>query len=394
MEPTILEGIRVIDFSRYIAGPYCAALLGYMGAEVIRVEKPGGSEDRFVGPVSPSASATFMQTGCNKKSVTVNLKDDTGQQIVRKLVGTADVVVINLPHAGLVRLGLDYESLKAIKEDIILTTPTAFGHEGPYAARGGFDGVGQLMSGNSWFSGKDGEPVRSAAPYVDFLTAAFGAFSTLGALYHKRDTGEGQHVQTSLLGSALAAFNPVLIEQALLDINRAPSGNRSQTSAPADVFKTADGYMTMHVIGNGLFYRLAKVIGADEWIDNPDFNTDPKRGERRDEICERVGAWLAGRPTEAAVTELAEAGVPAGPLLTVPQALEHEQILAMGYFNQIAYPDTEKIAPTVGLPVSFSKSDCGLKRRPPTVGEHTEEVLASLGFEADEIAGFRDGGAI
>ncbi|MCZ6665084.1 MAG: CoA transferase, partial [Gammaproteobacteria bacterium] len=163
-----LDGIRVIDFSRYIAGPYCATLLAYLGADVIRVEKPDGGEDRFVSPVSETASAVFLQTGCNKRSLCLDLKHERALEIVRRLVESADVVIANMPPAVLRRMGIDYQSLCAIKPDIVLTTQTAYGHEGPWRDRLGFDGNGQAMSGSAFLSGQPGQPSRSATPFVDF----------------------------------------------------------------------------------------------------------------------------------------------------------------------------------------------------------------------------------
>ena len=160
-DPNVLDGIRVIDFSRYIAGPYCATLLGYLGADVIRVEKPGGGEDRYAGPVSETASAVFMQTGCNKRSLCLDLKHERAGEIVRGLVESADVVVANMPPAVLRRMGIDYASLCAIKPDIVLTTQTAYGHEGPWRDRLGFDGIGQAMSGSAFLSGQPELPART-----------------------------------------------------------------------------------------------------------------------------------------------------------------------------------------------------------------------------------------
>lgn len=389
----MLSGVRVLDFARYIAGPYCAALLGYLGADVIRIEKPGGSEDRFVGPVSPSASAVFLETGCNKRGITLDLKHPDAREVVRRLVADADVVIANMPPGALARAGLDYESLCAIKPDIILTTQTGFGHAGPWRDRGGFDGIGQAMSGSAFFSGQPGQPARSATPFADFGTAALGAFGTLAALYERRASGRGQHVQAALLGTSLAFFNAALIEQAVLDLNRVPSGNRGQTSAPTDIFATRDGHVLTHVVGNGLFKRLARVVGEPGWADDPAYASDQLRGEARDAICGRVAAWCAERSTDEVLDALAEAGVPAGPVLDFDAAVSHPQTQAMGFLQPLAYPDLDGAPPVARMPLDFSAFQ-PLQRRAPTVGEHTDEVLAELGYDAAAIAELHAAGVV
>jgi len=389
----VLTGVRVLDFSRYIAGPYCAALLGFLGADVIRIEKPGGGEDRFVGPVSASASAIFMETGVNKRSMTLDLKHPASAAVVAQLVRGADVVIANMPPKVLKRMGLDYDTLRAIKPDIILTTQTAFGHEGPWADRGGFDGLGQVMSGSAFMSGTPGQPGRSATPFVDYSTAVLGAFGTLAALYHRRETGSGQHVQASLLGSGVAAFSPLIIEQALLGLNRQPSGTRGQTSGPTDIFKTRDGHVITQVLGNGLFANMARAIGAEHWLSNPDYATDELRGEHRDELCEVAGAWCATRSSEEVIAIMAKAGVPCGPVLDMEGAMAHPQIRAMGFLGAVAYPEFDKPAPVPRLPLDFSGIDPP-QVRPPLVGEHTDAVLTEFGFDPAGIARLRADGVV
>ena len=183
----VLKGIRVLDFGRYIAGPYCGTLLGDMGAEVIRIEKVDGSEDRFLSPISDKGDGgLFMQLARNKKCLTLNPMKPEGREIVKKLVKTADVVIANLPPDTLQAMGLDYESLKATKPDIILTTVSAFGRGGPYANRVGFDGLGQAMSGAMYMSGTPDQPVKAYPPYIDFGTASLSAFGTMAALFERQ----------------------------------------------------------------------------------------------------------------------------------------------------------------------------------------------------------------
>ena len=389
----VLDGIRVLDFGRYVAGPYCATLLGYLGAEVIRVERRDGGEDRWIAPVTPQGvGAVFLQTGCNKRSLAIDVASEDGREIVRRLVATADVVVVNLPPAALASLGLDYDTLRALKPDIILATQTAFGDDGPYRDRGGFDGIGQAMSGAMHITGTPGQPAKAAAPYVDYSTAVLSAFGVLAALMHRARTGEGQQVKASLLGTALAVFGSHLVEQGVARPDRVGTGNRVQTSAPSDVFATRDGHVLTHVVGNGLFRRWARLMGDEaRWTGDPRFQSDQSRGDHSDDILGRMREWCSARTTAAAIAELESAGLPAGPVYTPQQALDDPQVAAMKFLASVSdYPGLDRPAPVPDLPLRLTASGGGITRRPPTVGEDTEALLAELGYGAEEIARLRE----
>ncbi|RMF12132.1 MAG: CoA transferase [Alphaproteobacteria bacterium] len=398
--PGVLDGIRVLDFGRYVAGPYCATLLGYLGAEVIRIEKRSGGEDRYIAPLfkrpdgSDGEGGVFLQTSCNKKSMTLKPTTDEGRDIMRRLVATADVVVANLPAAALKSLGLDYDSLKAIKPDIILVAQSAFGPVGPDARRGGFDGIGQAMSGAMYMTGTPGHPVKAAAPYVDYTTAVLSAFGALAALMEREKTGKGQEVQATLLGTALAVFNSHLIEQGVLGINRLPTGNRVQTSAPSDVFETRDGHILVHTVGNGLFRRWANLVGRPELADDPRFQSDQARGDHRDEICAVMAEWCAKRTSDEAIAALEEAGLAAGPVLDLQQAIDNPQVAAMGLLKEVSFSGAPRPAPVADLPIKFSETEAGITAPPPALGEHTDTILAELGYSPDDIAKLRDNGII
>lgn len=391
----VLEGVRVLDFGRYIAGPWCATLLGDLGAEVIRVEKRGGSEDRYLAPASPTGEgALFLYLGRNKLSLTLDPRSDEGREIVRKLVVTADVVVANLPPQGLRAMGLDYARLREVRPDIVLTTASGFGTGGPGSQRLGFDGVAQAASGAMYLTGRPGEPLKTIAPYVDFGTGTLSAFGTLAALMHRERTGEGQHVEASLLGTALAFLGANLVEEAALGIGRVASGNRSQHAGPADAFRTRDGWIVVQCIGNPLFRRWCGLVGAEAWLDDPRFASDQARGDAGEMVSARMAEWCEARTTAEALEELEGAGVPAGPVLAPSQVLEDEHIRAMRFFREVAFPGREETVSVPDTPLRFSSIEAGLRDVAPRLGEHTDRILASLGYTGAQVEELRAKGVV
>tara|TARA_B100001123_G_scaffold396819_1_gene479526 strand:- start:656 stop:1837 length:1182 start_codon:yes stop_codon:yes gene_type:complete len=391
----LLNDVRVLDFGRFIAGPFCGALLGDLGADVIRVEKTSGSEDRFTSPVTENGDGSaYMQLNRNKRGLTLNPKKPNGQIILKKLIESADVVIANLPPDTLASMGLDYENLRKIKPDIILTTSTAFGSEGPYGQRVGFDGVAQAMSGNMYLTGHENEPMRNYFPYVDFTTASLNAMATLAAIIHKMKTGEGQHVQGALLASAITIANGTLIEQQQLNNNRTATGNRGQTSAPVDAFQTKDGWILVQVVGDPLYARWAALMGEDQWITDPKYANDEVRGNNSADISQRMQEWTSQRSTTEAIESLEAARIPCGEVLSPQAALDNEQVAAMNFLTPTDYPGLAKPAAVARMPIDFSAINTAIRHRAPVLGEHTNEILDSLGFTSQDIESFRKEGAI
>jgi crotonobetainyl-CoA:carnitine CoA-transferase CaiB-like acyl-CoA transferase len=391
----VLNGIRVLDFGRYIAGPLCATVLGDFGADVIRVERVGGSEDRAIIPVTDEGEGSvFLQLARNKRSLTLDTRRPEAAAILRRLIKGADVIIANVPSDALTAMGIDYDQVSAIRPDIIHCNVSSFGSRGPWQDRGGFDSVGQAMSGVAYLSGEAGHPVRQPTSWVDHSTGLYGAIGVLMALFERRTSGRGQRVETSLLGSAIAFNANYLIEQAMTGINREAIANRSFVNGPTDMFACSDGWIVTHVIGDALFRRWTRLIGEPHWLDDPRFVTDTLRGENGAILSERMARWCNERTCDEAIDQLATSGIPSGPVLSPQQALDHPQVQAMQMFSNTPYPGSANPVPLVRMPIDMDATPAAIDRSPARAGEHNSEILTELGFSAAEITAFKAGGII
>jgi len=386
----VLEGVRVLDFGRYIAGPFCGTMLGDLGAEVIRIEKLDGSEDRWVTPVVEGGEgAMFLQMGRNKLGLTLNPMKPAGREIVKKLIAVSDVVIANLPYETLQEMGIDYETISAINPRIILATTSCFGSEGPYATRVGFDTIGQAMSGAMFLSGDGTVPTRMNAPFVDFGTALLNTVGVLAALMDRAKSGKGQKVETALLRTAVNITNGHLIEQAMLDLNRVATLNRGFTAGPSDSYKCQDGWIYAMTIGQPLFVRWCKLMGDESLLKDPRFKDDLARGDNGEALSAIMQKWCDARTVKQALAELEANRIPAGAVYTPQQALDDPHIQQANFMHGMEYPGAAKPVPVLQEPVKLSRTPLSIRRRAPQLGEHTDQILEELGYDPAAIQKLR-----
>lgn len=404
----ILSGVRVLDLSRVLAGPLCTQMLADLGAEVIKVERPGtGDDTRTWGPPwlhdvdgNPTTDASYyLSTNRGKKSITVDMGSPEGLDVVRSLALESDVIVENFKVGGLAKYGLDYETLSAVKPELVYASVTGFGQDGPRAASPGYDYLLQAMSGLMSVTGRaDGEegagPLRAGVAITDQATGLFTAIAVLGAMFHRERTGVGQQVDVSLFDSGLA----LLINQALSYFvsGNIPgrTGEWHPSLAPYQPFDVADARIVIAVGNNGQFAQLCAFLEVPELTSDPRFVNNPDRNEHRLELAGLLQAELRGRTQAQALDGLAAHGVPAAPINNIAEAFADPQAIERG--GRIDLPHSVAgTTPGVANPIHFSETPITYRNGPPTLGEHTDEVLAEvLNLSAAEITALRNTGAI
>lgn len=382
----VLEGVRVLDFGRYIAAPFCGALLGDLGAEVIRIDREGGNDDRWLNPVTEQREgALFLQVNRNKKGITLDITTPEGREAFNDLLMTSDVVITNMPMEALKELALDYDLLAKIKPDIIATNVSTFGSIGQYRNRIGFDGLAQAMSGAMHLTGDGITPTRMGVPWVDFGTAFCATIGTLAAIMEKKKSGKGQKVEAALLHTALTVASGFLVEQALTAPNHRAIGNKSLTSGPNDCFKMKDGWLVVAVVGNPMFKRWCKLIGEPELPDDARFKTDQLRGDNGTSLSEKMQRWCTSRTVAEAVAELEKGRIPCAPVLSLQQALDDPHVAEEQFLKAVDHPDLKKLAPLVATPFKLSRTPASIRHRAPKLNEHTDVLVRQPKVRAQKV---------
>ncbi|MEW5912490.1 MAG: CoA transferase [Thermodesulfobacteriota bacterium] len=391
-----LDGIRVLDFSHFIAGPFCGMLLGAMGAEVIRIEPPQGSLDREIGPFAPDGRAMYpWHYCCNKKGITLDTRSEKGRQIIRELLAKSDVVIEAFMPPVKKKLGLDFESLQAIDPGLILVSVSGHGQTGPYANRGSFDAIAQGMAGMMAVTGYPGEPpLKSGAAVIDYGTGLYGALGAMLALFHRQKTGRGQAVDVSLLDTAVSFMETAFAEYTVLGLDRKGMGNRRPYTAPTDMFATKDGYVNISVSTDRFWEKFCELTGNEEYKNDPRYSSNRTRYQHQEFLNGLAREWIATRTVSEVVETFAAAGIPAGPVYSIPQVLQDEHIRQREMIVELDYPQVGKV-PLPGLAVKLSRTPGAFDRRSPELGEHTQQVLADvLGYDQAQIDELKKAGVI
>ena len=385
-----LSGIRVLDVTQVMAGPFCAMLLCDMGADVIKVEAPSGDSTRHMAGSQGTDSAAFNAVNRGKRGIVIDLKTVEGPGILTHLATSADVLIENYRPGVMARFGLAFESLSKLNPRLVYASISGYGQTGPYRSRGGFDLVAQGVSGIMSVTGEPGRPpVKAGLPLTDLGAGLFALAGILAALHHRTQSGLGQYVDTSLVEAGVALsvweaaeyFSGVGVPQ--------PLGSAHRMSAPYQAVRCADGYITLGAANDRLFSRLSELLGHPEWIHDPDFANDTARVKNYRALADRIEAVTSTQSREHWLRLLEQHDIPSGPINTYAETLTDPHLTAREMVTETDHPTLGRLR-TLGTPVKLSRTPLVTGRPAPLLGQHTDEVLREAGFSAEEIARFRD----
>ncbi|WP_420394583.1 CaiB/BaiF CoA transferase family protein [Acuticoccus sp.] len=387
-----LERFLVLDLTRVRSGPTCVRQLADWGANVIKVEMPEGADGSQLG--GPRSGSDFQQLHRNKQSLALDLKSEEGRKIFRDLAGRADVIVENFRPDVKTRLGIDYDTLSADNPGLVYASISGFGQDGPYKERPGFDQIAQGMGGLMSITGKPGDgPMRVGIPIADLTAGLFAAQGIMVALLEREVSGRGQWVQTSLLQAQLFMLDFQAARYVMDGEVPKQAGNNHPTSIPTGVFKTADGYMNIAVAGGAIWRRFCKVMGREDWDANEDYATPPARSANRDALNAEIEAETVRETTAEWVRRFNEAGVPSGEIFDIGEAFENEQVRHLGMVQPVDSHERGR-SQLIGQPVTLSRTPSRIAAPPPLCGGHSAEVLAALGYGAEEIERLKADGVV
>jgi len=391
-----LDGVKVLDLTRALAGPYCTLMLGDQGADVVKVELPGtGDETRqWMPPAIGGISAYYLAINRNKRSVTVDLKHPEGKRVLERLIERSDVMVENFSPGTLARLGFPDERLRSINRRAIVCHVSGFGQDGPGRAWPAYDLIVQGMGGIMSLTGEPGsEPVMVGVPQADVVAGMFAAFAVVAALHARERTGEGQVIDATMIGGQVALLSRQAARYFADGTVPRPEGNIHASIVPYQTFRASDGHVNVGVANNALFERFCRAIDLEELLADPRFADNPSRVAHRKELVPVLERRIAQLSKAEVVRRLREANVPVGPINALDEVFADPVIRHLGLIAEVDHPTAGRVrAP--GIPVRLSGTPASVRRHPPLLGEHTDEVLAELGYTTQEIAGLRRGGAI
>jgi crotonobetainyl-CoA:carnitine CoA-transferase CaiB-like acyl-CoA transferase len=383
-----LEGVRVVELCQFAAGPFGGMLLADMGADVVKVEPPGGDDLRHWPPQTGGFSDNFCSLNRNKRSVVLDLKDPAGVEAARALIHTADVVLENYRPGVLERLGLSYESF-ASNPSLVYCSISAFGQSGPRSQEGGFDLTMQALSGIMSVTGEpEGGPVKCGVPISDFGTALYAAFAIVSALRKAERTGVGEHIDVSMLGASLGMAALQTSEYFGTHRDPAKLGSAHPRSAPYQAFRTDDGYLAIAAGNDRLWHAVTRVVGREELLADARFQTNTLRAKHQRELAALIEEVLAKASTTTWLERFTKAGVPCAPINSYSEALDDPQVEHMQWLQPMELPDGTRIR-TFGSPMKMTHQQFGIRRRVPMLGEHTEEVLTELGPRQTNLKAIR-----